>query len=175
MPNQTISQFSTGSPVDDGFLAGYLSVSEGGNAKFSIMSIYGYILSKLEVETNQVTLKTVLVDTLLTVEGSLVSEGGRTLNTVVLTSNGPHTLLASNDVAIITPISPGASSVILPAASSGTIGRRFIVKDGLGDAGTNNITIATVGGNIDGAITYTINTNYGKVTVVDGGGDYFTI
>lgn len=53
-------------------------------------------------------------------------------------------------------------------------GREIFFKDVGGVAGANNITIATEGSEtIDGAATYTINSNYGKVTLVSDGTNLF--
>lgn len=53
----------------------------------------------------------------------------------------------------------------------------FIIKDGSGGAGTNNITVTTPGGvkTFDGATSYVINTNYGSVTLMYDGTNYLII
>jgi hypothetical protein len=52
----------------------------------------------------------------------------------------------------------------------------FVIKDESGGAGTNNISVIVAGGaTIDGLTTYPINTNYGSITVVYNGTNYFTI
>jgi polygalacturonase len=77
----------------------------------------------------------------------------------------PVTFAAGEDMAVIRLASPGAVAVTLPASPN--YGDRYLVKDGLGDASTNPITItpnATPGGQtIDGAATYVIDKNWGEV------------
>lgn len=192
MANQSISQFSTELPTDSAFVAGYVSATAGGNAKFSFAGIYTYIMATLAGDGDQVTINDLNVTTSLTagsldllsdltlsqgltVTGNLVSQSGRTLSVAVFTTNGPFTIEDFNDVVIIKKASPSISSVILPAAGSGTIGRRFTIKDGNGDAGTFAINITTAGGTINGASAYSLTVDYATITVVDGGGDYFTI
>lgn len=63
-------------------------------------------------------------------------------------------------------------TVTLPAAS-GRTGRFVMIKDRSGNAATNNITIVTSGGNIDGASSYTIADDYGCVVAIDAGSNWF--
>lgn len=60
------------------------------------------------------------------------------------------------------------SSVILPVSPVGTV---FIVKDVSGDAVTNPITI-TASTTIDGALSATINSNYGAIQLVFNGTEW---
>lgn len=72
-----------------------------------------------------------------------------------------------------------ARTIGMPDTISGlpSRGQRFIIKDENGLAGSNNITIQTVDGTtlIDGAASILINTNYGAVTILFDGTNYFTI
>ena len=78
-----------------------------------------------------------------------------------------------------------ACTVLVDSSSSRTInlpnspsdGRVFFIKDAGGLAGTNNITVTTPGGVvlIDGAATYTMNVNYGSLTVQWVGTKYVVI
>jgi hypothetical protein len=46
----------------------------------------------------------------------------------------------------------------------------YIIKDALGNAGTNNISIATYGSDtIDSAASFTIDENHGKLTIMCDG------
>jgi hypothetical protein len=69
-----------------------------------------------------------------------------------------------------------ASPRIVTLPSAATIsGKEYVVKDESGNAGTNNITVATAGAEtIDGAATATIATNYGSVKVYSDGTNWFT-
>jgi len=58
---------------------------------------------------------------------------------------------------------PGAVAVSLPA---GFVGAMATVKDGTGDAGVNNITTTPAAGNIDGAGTDVIATNWASRTYI---------
>ena len=64
-------------------------------------------------------------------------------------------------------------SVILPAPNISNIGRFFTVKDASGLAGTNNITVTAISGNIDGLSIYEIDLNNGSATFYSDGTNYF--
>ena len=69
-----------------------------------------------------------------------------------------------------------AARTITLASATVEEGRVVIIKDESGGAGTNNITIATEGAEtIDGANTYTIGNNYGAVTLISDGTNWFAI
>lgn len=67
-----------------------------------------------------------------------------------------------------------ATSVVLPDATT-VGGSTFIIKDAKGDAFTNNITITTGGGNIDGLSSYVMNVNYQSLTVTSNGTNYLIV
>lgn len=81
---------------------------------------------------------------------------------------------AANDVIIATTSTSAARTHTIRTAD--TVGRRiYIFTDEGGNAGTNNITIATEGTQkINGADTYVINTNYGSVRLYCNGTNWFT-
>ena len=67
-----------------------------------------------------------------------------------------------------------ARTITLPTAV-GSAGKTYIVKDESGGAATNNITLATTGGQtIDGAATIAIAANYGVARVYSDGANWFT-
>lgn len=68
----------------------------------------------------------------------------------------------------------GAFTLIIPFAMCES-GRIFIVKDVGNNASVNNITIDSAIGNIEGAATYTINTNRGSATFICDGADWWLI
>lgn len=77
------------------------------------------------------------------------------------------TLTATDDVLVVNRGGAGAATTVnLPA---GITGRRYIVKDGRGDAAANNITIISATGNIDGAANLVISSNYGYAVVLYNG------
>lgn len=66
----------------------------------------------------------------------------------------------------------GAASVVLPAHA---VGKQITVKDSSGAAGTNNISITAASGNIDGSASQTIATNYGSMTFISDGSNWWAI
>jgi len=79
------------------------------------------------------------------------------------------TVSATDDVVVVNKTVGAATTVNLPA---GVTGRRYTIKDGKGDAAANNITITPDAGNIDGAGTLVLATNYGRATVVYNGTEW---
>jgi hypothetical protein len=67
-------------------------------------------------------------------------------------------------------------NVLLPS-SLAIKNQSFIIKDESGGAGTNNISLTVAGGTktIDGLTSYPININFGSVTVIYDGTNYFTM
>ena len=107
----------------------------------------------------------------LTVSGAATFGAGISVNRVSKSSNYTAT---STDTIIGVDCSGGAITITLPTA--GTVnGKVYIIKDESGDAGTNNITVATEGSEtIDGSNTATINSNYGVLRVYSDGTNFFT-
>lgn len=98
--------------------------------------------------------------------------GSETVNyTGINNTNSPYTVLAT-DYAIGADSTAGVISILLPNAPA--TGRIFVVKDLAGTAGTNNITVTTVGGavNIDGATSFVMNTNYEAANLLFNGTSY---
>lgn len=82
--------------------------------------------------------------------------------------------LQANQITYACTSTGGAFSVTLPAAIP-VSGTRVVVKDVAGSAGTNNITIAGNGNNIDGAASQIIATNYGSFTLQSNGTTWMII
>ena len=76
----------------------------------------------------------------------------------------PYTLLPQD--AVVCVDTSAARTVNMPATATTAIGQTFTVKDVTGTAATNNITIASASGNIDGAASTIINTNYGSKKII---------
>lgn len=73
--------------------------------------------------------------------------------------------VTSQDYIIL--VNTGSAVTITLPTAVGIRGKQYIIKDYTGTANSNNITIATTGGQtIDGAAGSTISTNYGKLYVV---------
>jgi len=102
----------------------------------------------------------------------------------VIASTGQVPLIQSNDaVKITTPgaypyttipqdavilVDSSSARTIIPLASP-TTGQRHRIKDNIGSAASNNITITPSGKNIDGAASFVIATNWGSVDIVFNG------
>lgn len=101
-------------------------------------------------------------------DGQLGSTGNPSQTVSVIEiddTDSPYTVLSS-DYYISANSTGGVISVLFPDAPA--TGRVFIVKDATGTAGTNNITLTTVGGTvlIDGATSFVMNTAYESVSVI---------
>lgn len=95
-------------------------------------------------------------------------------NTTVKTTSGDVTCVNESQV-IVLKDSGAATAVTLPTNSTLLTGQTIIVKDGKGDAATNNITVAAATGNIDGAANYVISQNYGSATFTWNGTEWGVI
>lgn len=85
-----------------------------------------------------------------------------------VTAAGAVTMAASTDYIVVVNKTVGAATTVnLPASPS--TGQYFIIKDGKGDAATNNITVTPAAGNIDGSSSYVMNVNFQSASFVYGG------
>jgi hypothetical protein len=85
--------------------------------------------------------------------------------TNVTFGQSPYTVLAT-DQYISVDSSGGAITLNFPNAP--TFKREWVIKDRVGDASTNNITLTTPGGTVtfDGLTSFIINSNYGAVNLL---------
>lgn len=86
-------------------------------------------------------------------------------------SSYPYQIVVSNYAVIVD--STEARSVLLPPNPQ--TGIVFVIKDGMGFASSNAITIDGMGFLIDGAPTYVIQDNYGTVTLLFNGNEWNVI
>lgn len=91
--------------------------------------------------------------------------------TAATTSGSPHSITLAKTIS--NPTSAAAVYLRLPAVSAAVAYQDYVVKDGKGDAATNNITITSAGGTIDGSTSYVISTNYGTVHFITDGTEWF--
>lgn len=102
---------------------------------------------------------------------------GTTASSALLTytsvdnASSPYTVLAPDEF-ISVDASAGVVTILLP--NSTTQGRVVVIKDRLGQAGTFNITVSTVGGSvtIDGSTSFVMNTAYQSIDVLFNGLNY---
>ena len=99
-----------------------------------------------------------------------ITNAGRRLATNVRTAN--YTVQTTDEVIIVGTLS---SSITITLPTSPTAGDTYTVKDQAGGTAINNVIISGNGNNIDGASTYTMNTNYESVTVVFANGSWSII
>lgn len=99
--------------------------------------------------------------------GVLNGNSGRVIN---VTSPGayPYTSLISDYLILVDTTS---ARTIVPLASPIT-GQMYRIKDNVGSALLNPITITPSGKNIDGAASYIMNVNYGSVDIVYNGSEW---
>ena len=80
-----------------------------------------------------------------------------------------YALLITDTILSVSYTATGACTITIPTAQI-TNGRRLVIKDAGGLAGTNNITIATEGAEtIDGSATAVINSDYSAINIYSDG------
>jgi hypothetical protein len=83
----------------------------------------------------------------------------------------PYTTTAQD---AIIKVDTSSARTITPMASPAT-GQRHIIKDSVGSAAANNITVTPSGKNIDGAASSVININFGSITIVYDGSQWLIV
>lgn len=91
-----------------------------------------------------------------------IPTSGLAVPTLVVATGSSVTLSSGNYFVVINKAVGSATSVTLPGAPAP--GQTFVIKDGKGDASTNNITISG-GTNIDNSASYVLTINYESVDV----------
>jgi hypothetical protein len=109
---------------------------------------------------------------LVNLGGSITISAVSTFNYVnVNHGSSPYTVLLTNQYI---SCDTSAGTVVLNFPNAPTIYQTFIVKDRLGTAATNAISITTPGGTdtFDGVTTYKIISNYGAIQLIYNGTNY---
>ena len=86
----------------------------------------------------------------------------------ILSSGTRYSANANDHLIVVRKLSGSATSISLPLTPA--VGSQVIVKDGKGDAASNNITIT--GGIIDGGVKYIITTNHGVARLIFDGTEW---
>lgn len=151
--------------------ASAVTTNELGNLAVTTAKIAASAVTTNELGANAVTPAKADLTQTWAHGGILFANGGFQIRRVVTAVN--YTTLAS-DVYVGVTDTAAARTITLVAAATAGNGAMLTVKDQSGGAGTNNITVdGNVAENIDGAATKVINTNYGSVTLVCDGANWF--
>lgn len=105
--------------------------------------------------------------------GSFGSGGSPALTGRIVTAAGAVTMTAADGIVEVNKTVGAATVVNLPATP--TSFQIQYVKDGKGDAGTNNLTLTPASGTIDGAATLVIGSNYGACGFYWDGTNYMVV
>lgn len=100
--------------------------------------------------------------------------GGLAQATRVVTAAGTVTT-TSDDYAVIVNKIVGAATAVTLTNPVAAFKQNIVIKDGKGDAFTNNITITPSAGTIDNAATYVININLASVTLQFDGTNWWVL
>lgn len=82
--------------------------------------------------------------------------------------------VANTDYIIAIKKTVGAATTVNLMTTPATA-TQIVIKDAKGDAAANNITITPAAGNIDGAGTYVINTNFGSAWISYSGSEWLVL
>lgn len=106
------------------------------------------------------------------VSGTCTAKQVIDLNTLFMnvTYTTPYTIPTNQATYLID--TTAARAITLPAASSSLF---VTIKDKTGTAATNNITIIPPTGTINGAASFVISTNYGRVNIESDGTNYWVV
>ena len=116
---------------------------------------------------------------LYTISNNNMIYGSLQGNIILIRKTDTDYTLKNTDYYVGVTDTTSSRTIFLPDTSSASlkprIGQCFIIKDESGGAASHIITIATNGGTIDGLTSALININYGSVTAVFDGTNYFII
>ena len=152
--------------LNSAFISGIDGINVGSVSKIVTMASNQLGTATLTAGTNITITPTANTITIAASASSIVYN-----YVTVLFAASPYTAL-STDYYISANVTGGAITILLPDAP--TTGRAFVIKDKVGLAGTNNITITTVSGasNIDGATTFVMNAAYQSTSLIYGSAGY---
>lgn len=133
---------------------------------------FGIVLDTMtatpQTVTSAVTLSGGASTTNLTLTGALVLGGSEVHKTTVLTAAGGYVAAPSDRYIVVRKLSAAGTTISLPSGS--VTGRLLTIKDGKGDASSNNIVLIPAPPNlIDGASNYTMINNYQSIDLLYDG------
>lgn len=164
-------------------VASNISILSGSDSSVSVSAGATFTLANSVVNssnTNAVTGAGTIVYGGLTFNGisSLINT---TTQTPIISSNDaikvkspgayPYTTVPQDALILV---DTSSARTITPLASP-TTGQKHIIKDSVGSAAANNITVTPSGKNIDGAASSTMNINYGSMTIIYNGTEWSII
>lgn len=155
-------------------------------------NIRGTVATPL-VDNSTIILRTEVEDAVLTLRGGVATPGD-TLNklyTIIntnqsdITTNGVNSIKRTSvsnvdytvqltDYLITYAALTAPRTVTLPSPATVVPNRFYIIKDQVGAAGTNNITVISASGLINGRSSYVINTNKGYAWFYTNGTNWYT-
>ena len=142
------------------------------NINTDVNFVYNPSQNALGIGTTSPTYNLHVVGTGVFTDGLTTS--GRIKSLRRITAAGAVTVSGTDEVIVIAQTVGAAITVNLPA--SPLSGRTYSIKDGKGDALTNNITVEPDGAQtIDGAANYLVNVNYGSVDVTWDGTQWLIV
>lgn len=179
-PTNTTSVALIGTSIVGGFACTYnsgtaSSISAGVGTAFTLINS-----SIFSSNTNAITGAGTIAFSAVTFNGSSSTINTTTQTPLVITNDAlkvvtpgayPYTTVPQDS---IIKVDTSSSRTIIPLASP-TTGQKHIIKDTVGSAAANNITVTPSGKNIDGAASYTINSNYGSITIVYNGTEWSVV
>lgn len=101
------------------------------------------------------------------IAGVLNTVSGRVVN-VTIPGAYPYTTLITDDAIFV---DSSSARTIIPLANP-KIGTTYKIKDRVGSAAANNITITPSGKTIDGSASFIINSNYGSINITYNGTEW---
>lgn len=102
--------------------------------------------------------------------GVLTTGSGQVRAVRTVTAAGGITMATTDDILVVNKTIAASSAITLEA--SPVTGQCHTVKDGKGDANTNNITITPAAGNIDGAANFVMKQNYQSNQICYNGSEW---
>lgn len=165
--------------TSDGFISQSEGINYAGNTTGDI-EIYDCLISTaINLPTANISYGKISVMTGYTLTSLFTSTANIAPNTqgnvlkTIATATSYNVLTTDYYIGVTSTAS--ARTITLPDVANVVDGQTFYVKDESGGAAANNITVDSVAGNIDGAASKAIASNYGSLQIIKRASNYFTI